>query len=179
MLINSVAHPEDIGRAGEAPKMPKASKRLAWEDKFRRPEVAELFSHYPSKQLATVAEAIRNRLREFTEVQESVQWQGTPWRWTFTYTCELDPTRAWAYLIPDPAKVQLCIPLTTPMVQSLPMRRLKKVVRDGIVYSKFVAGTYWPCWDVQSKANLDELFDLAARKHKYIHIGTEMVSGPA
>lgn len=159
--------------------MPTSKSRLSWEDKFRRPAAAELFAHYSSKQLASVAETARNRLLEFTEVRESIQWQGMPWRWTFTFTCELDPTRAWAYLVPDPVKLQLCIPLTTQMVQCLPMRRLKKVVRDGIVYSKFVAGTYWPCWEIPTKSSLDELLDLAARKHKYIHIGAELVSSPA
>jgi len=166
------------GEVREASIMPMVKTRLAWEDKFRRPKVEELFDHYPSKQLEAVAQAARARLREFTEVEEKIEWQGMPWRWTLTYTCEMDPTRAWVYLIPDPAKVQLCIPLTTSMVQSLPMRRLKKVIRDGIVYSKFVAGTYWPCWDVPAKTNLEELIDLAGRKHKYVRVGSDLVTTP-
>jgi len=157
--------------------MPMSTTRSAWENKFREPSVNELFEHYSNKQVAAVAEAARARLTEFANVKESIQWLGMPWRWTLVYNCDFDTTRAWAYLVLDPAKVQLCLPITTAMVQTLPLRRLKKNIRDGIVYSKVVAGTYWPTWEVPSKTSLDDLIDLAARKHKYIHLGSETVAG--
>jgi hypothetical protein len=112
-------------------------------------------------------------------VRESVQWLATPWRWTLVYSCELDPTRALTYLVPDPAKPQVCVPLTTAMMQAIPLRRLKKNIREGIIYSKVVAGTFWPTWDLTSRTAGEDVLDLIQRKHKYIHLGQESMAGMA
>jgi len=151
--------------------------KTSWENKFREPPIEDLLTHFPNKQLAGVMEAARDRLTTYPNVVERVQWLGMPWRWAMVYSCEPDPTRALAYLVPDPAKVQISIPLTTAMLQTMPIRRLRKVIRDGILYSKFVAGTYWPCWEVTSRNSLDDLLDLVSRKHKYIHLGVESLAG--
>ena len=93
------------------------------------------------------------------------------------FACDPDPTRAFAYIIPDPGKLQICVPLVVPMVQVLPLRRLKKYIRDGIVYSKFVGGVYWPTWELSVKSHLDDIMDLCQRKHKYIFSGNPNIVG--
>jgi len=142
--------------------------RLAWEDQFRMPSLDELRNHYP-KQLGNLISAARDRLLEFDGVEEEIAWQGLPWRWTLTYRCPEDPTRAWAYLVPDPEKPKISMPLTQEMVAALPMRRLKKFVRDGVVFARRVENVYWATWEITNRAQLDEVLDLAKRKHQFIN----------
>ncbi len=141
-------------------------KRTAWEDRFREPTPEELLRSITSQVGGELAREFRKRLLAFDGVSEKPDWQGVPWRWTLVYTCVMDPTRAFAYIIPDPAKAQLSIPLTAAMVQTLPLKRMKKAARDGILYSRFVAGVYWPCWQLDAVSQLDELFEIVQRKYR-------------
>jgi hypothetical protein len=145
----------------------KAPTRLAWEDRFTRPSLDELKGHY-NKQLAGMFEAARSRLREFEGVEEQLTWMGLPWRWTLRYAIEGDPTDAWVYLVPDPLGVEVTIPLTMQMIDSMPTKRLKKHVRDGITFGKRVGEVTWASWQPATKGPLDEVLDVAKRKHKYL-----------
>jgi len=145
----------------------KLPERTAWEDRFTEPTVEQMKSHY-GKQLLTLFDSARERLLEFDGVEESVSWQGLPWRWTALYTVAGDPTPAWTYLVPDPEGVVLCVPLNASIVGSMPMKRLKKHIRDGIYMAKQVHETIWATWQVSAKTQLDEVLDVSKRKHKYI-----------
>lgn len=142
--------------------------RLAWEDQFRIPTLDDLRNHYP-KQLGNLISLARERFLQFEGVEEEILWQGLPWRWTLTYSCPEDPTRAWAYLVPDPEKPKISMPLTQDMVAALPMRRLKKFVRDGVLLARRVENVYWATWEITNRAQLDEVLDLAKRKHQFIN----------
>lgn len=142
--------------------------KSAWSDKFRQPSEDELRTGL-SKPLQQVFDDARQRLNEIESGNESVVWQGVPWRWTFVYTAEgAGEARALAYVIPDPARLQICVPLTNEIVERLPLKRMKKSIRDGVVFARHVAGVSWPTWDIPTKTALDEVFELIARKHAMI-----------
>lgn len=142
-------------------------KRAAWEDRFREPTPDELLKALTGPGAEAAAE-LRSRLLALSGVGEQTAWQGVPWRWALVYTCQMDPTRAFSYIIPDPARVQVAVPLTAAMVQSLPLKRMKKAVRDGIMFSRFVAGVYWPAWALETVGQLDELYEIVQRKYRGI-----------
>lgn len=142
----------------------KASKpRIAWEDRFAAPEVPELLDAL-ARQQATLVEQARDGLRALGEVSESVVWHGIPWRWTFAFAFEDEPERPWAYLVPQPGRPLLSIPLTAEVVSALPMKRLSKGVRDAIAGATLVGGVYWPQWPLTSRAQVDELILIARRR---------------
>jgi hypothetical protein len=141
-------------------------KRVAWEDKFRQPTQEELIRSITGAEPAEHLRELRKRLLSLEGVNERVEWQGVPWRWTLVYSCAMDPTRAFAYLVPDPAHPQVAIPLTVAMVQTIPLKRMKKAVRDGVMFSKFVAGVYWPCWQLEAFPQIDELSEILQRKYR-------------
>jgi uncharacterized membrane protein YgcG len=152
---------------GEAERMTAHTpKRVAWEDRFREPAADELLKALAAHPAAEHLRELRKRLGTFQGVQERIQWQGVPWRWTFVYACDLDPTRAFAYLVPDPAKPQVAIPLTVAMVEALPLKRMKKAVRDAVLFSKFVAGVYWPAWSLEAGVPVEELGEILQRKYR-------------
>lgn len=149
-------------------------ERQAWDNRFETPTFELLQAHY-NKQMGSLLAAARERLLSFEGVSEDVSWQGLPWRWTLVYTLSGDPTRAWAYLIPDPESPQVSMPLTEAMIEALPMRRLKKHVRDGINGARKVAETRWAWWMVANRPQLDDVLDIAKRKHDFLRTG----GGPA
>jgi hypothetical protein len=151
----------------------------AWSDKFSLPTVDELKSLQP-KPLQSMFQKCRQKLLEHGHT-EVVQWQGVPWRWSLVYTAgkdDLDPMmnfqpsaepsaaspRAFAYLIPDPARLQLCIPLTTQQIEQVGLKKFKKPIRDGIAFARSVGGVWWPTWEIPSLAALDEVLELAKKK---------------
>ncbi|HVZ93420.1 MAG TPA: hypothetical protein VG797_02815 [Phycisphaerales bacterium] len=142
-------------------------QRTAWEDRFKTPTFEDLRSHY-NKQLSSLIEMTRERLMSFPGVTEEVSWEGLPWRWTLTYRCPDDPTRAWAYLVPDPVAPKVSMPLTADMIGAFPMHRMKKHIRDGVTGARVVGPIHWATFAVSSKAVLDDVLDLAKRKHQFV-----------
>lgn len=134
--------------------------RAAWEDRFRRPTVDELLSGL-NKQLLGLADAWRERMAE-AGLREELSWQGIPFRWTLVYRSEARPDRAVAYLVPQPVKAYLSIPIASDAVSRLPMRRLSKAVRDSLGAASLVNGQYWAQWELTSKAQLEELALIAS-----------------
>jgi hypothetical protein len=139
--------------------------KCAWSDKFRMPSIDELRAGL-AKQGQSVFDDARRRLNELDGVTETLVWEGVPWRWTLVYTgpSGTEP-RVIAYLIPDPQRIQLCVPLSQDHVDRLPLKRMKKSLRDGIVFARNVAGMWWPTWDVPSKTAVEEVLDLVSRRH--------------
>lgn len=140
-------------------KAPKP--RIAWEDRFGAPDASELLDALARPHTVLVEQA-RDGLRALGEVTESVVWHGIPWRWTFAFADE--PERPWAYLVPQPGRPLLSIPLTAEVVTALPMKRLSKAVRDAIAGATLVGGVYWPQWPLTSRAQVEELVLIARRR---------------
>lgn len=147
--------------------------KSVWTNKFDAPKVARLRDAY-APPLIPVFEAARELLTKLEGVDEQVAWQGLPWRWTVVYTgpggegTDLGSGRAFAYLIPDPAKLQICIPLTHAQVALMPLRKFKKAVRDGITFARAVNGVCWPTWDLPTKVAVDEVAEVIKRKHRIL-----------
>lgn len=154
---------EDQAHMGYSPK----KTRSAWEDKFRTPSIADLRQHY-NRQLGNLLDTARERFLAFPGVKEELSWQGLPWRWTILYMSPDDPGRPWVYLVPDPEKPKISMPLTTETIGALPMQRLKKHVRDGVLAGRMVAGVHWATWEVTSKAQLQDVMELAESARKFM-----------
>lgn len=145
----------------------KPQSRIPWEDQFRMPSLDALRSHY-NHQLEKLVETAREKLLAHDCVREDIQWMGLPWRWTLVYRYPGDSTHAWAYLIPHRDSPILATPLTTKMIESFPMSRLKKYIREGLDHGQSVADMHWVAWKVTNKTHLELVLDLLNRKRKFI-----------
>lgn len=143
------------------------SGRLPWTDQFSEPEIPQLLNHL-DRQTKLLLETAREMVAGRAGVDEQLAWHGLPWRWTLVYLHPEDPTRALAYLVPDPQAPKISVPLTPEMVQKLPLKRMKKLVRDGIELGNQINTVIWACWDITSEAQLEEILDIVQRKHAYI-----------
>lgn len=142
--------------------------RSAWSDKFQMPSLQDLRLGL-AKPLQSVFDDAREAITELDGISEQLAWQGVPWRWTLVYnlTEQSGEGRSLAYLVPDPQRLQICVPLTQEQIEKLPIKRMKKSIRDGVVFARSVAGVWWPTWEIASKAALDEVLELVTKKHKF------------
>ncbi len=140
--------------------------RQAWQDRYRTPAIQSLRDGL-DRVNAHIFDHARKSFLSMEGVGESVVWMGIPWRWTVLYgSTGPESGGSLAYLIPQPGRFQLAVPLTTEMVSALPVKRLSRYVRDGITFAPRVEGVFWARWDVGAKAAFDELFEVVRRKHQ-------------
>ena len=139
-----------------------ATSRAPWADRFRTPDVDDLLAPHAGPMVELI-ESARKRLLELDGIQETIVWRGIPWRWTFEY--QFHGSSGWASIIPEPDRPQIALPLPIDVIESLPMRRLKKAIRDGIIHGREVRRTRWCSWDITTMTQLDDIMDLVRRKH--------------
>lgn len=144
-------------------KAPKP--RIAWEDRFQQPGAGELLAPFHKQHTFLLTHA-RDGLASLPGVVESIEWRGVPWRWSFVYRIEGDGERPWAYLVPQPGRPVLALPLDTSLAGSSTVRKMSRGVRDTILFSTQVAGVFWPQWELNSRTQLEEVLSLAKRKHE-------------
>lgn len=142
-----------------------------WLDRFKQPTAAALLAELPAQKLG-LFETVREKLPETTDAVETLGWHGIPWRWCFAY--EVGKKRKgsdelpFAYLIPDPERPRLCLPLEGSVVATVKPRQISKTIREGIVYATRVADVFWTTWDLQSKAGLEDILSLVRFKHEVL-----------
>jgi hypothetical protein len=132
--------------------------RRAWDDRFHAPKADDLMGGIEKQWRAAVVHA-RAGLRRDSDTSEEIAWQGV-WRWTLTYRHASAPERAWAYIIPDPAKPRLCIPMTEAAVDVLVVERTPKFVREALAFAPMVDGVRWPVWELQTRRQTESILGL-------------------
>lgn len=142
--------------------------RLAWEDRWVKPSLGQLLGPIKDPN-RTMIENLVAQLDDFDKVERNVTWYGDAWKWTIQYVQrkpESGKDQILCYLIPKSEGPLVCVPLTSQLIQKLPMRRLGKVVREGIMSAKCAVATYWATWAPNNRTEVDHLMDLMKRKHK-------------
>ncbi|MBX3357617.1 MAG: hypothetical protein KF745_04235 [Phycisphaeraceae bacterium] len=139
--------------------------RSTWEDRFRAPAPSELRGHYRNKTLCGIAESVQQALSRLANVDERLCWEGLPWRWTWVYSLRgLD--QSLAYLIPDPDRPQLAVPIPASLVDRLGIAQMRRTVRDVMSHARLVGGIYWPSWDLLTKVDAEEVIEIVVKRHR-------------
>jgi hypothetical protein len=137
--------------------------RSAWTDRFQTPSARALETDLPEPHLAVVR-AVRSGFQGLDDVVESIEWTGIPMRWSFVYRLK-GQNRALAYLVPDPSKPTLVLPLTYDDIEAILKRTSPKFIREGIVHATEVDRVRWAQWPLTSLSQVKELTRLAPCKH--------------
>lgn len=135
----------------------------AWSDRFQAPEPETLETALQDSAHALFMKA-RTRLDEFEDATCTIRWLGVPWRWSYVYALK-GTSEVLAYLVPEPTKPQICVPMDYDALERVASRRLSRTIRDGIVFAANVGGTRWASWELQSENQLDEILSLVSAKH--------------
>jgi hypothetical protein len=135
--------------------------RKAWEDRYRTPTVQGLLLALDKPQLDLV-QWVRAALCGMDGVEEALSWQGIPWRWTLSYAAA-SGERPWAYLVPQPTRPLLALPLDPEVVAEVAERKYSKLIKDGVLLAPVVGGVRWTHWELTSKMQAEEVLALARR----------------
>jgi hypothetical protein len=137
--------------------------RSVWDDRFHAPAANDLIVGIDKQWRSAVTHARAVLLRD-EDIREQIAWQGV-WKWTLTFRHAGVPERAWAYLIPDPAKPRLCVPMSEAAVDGLSVSKTPKFVRESLAFAPIVDGVRWPVWELQTRQQTDGILGLLASKH--------------
>ena len=148
--------------------------RLPWEDRWSQPTYDELWE--PQKEHhKRLLPAFLEGLQKFEDLEHTLAWHGTAWCWTIEVNMpsadlggKAADQESFAYIVPRPETPLICIPLTDETIESMPMRRLNRFVRDGIKGAKQSVEQHWGKWTPTAQAEVDHLLDLVKRKIKHI-----------
>jgi hypothetical protein len=143
-----------------------SSPRLPWHDRFCTPTVDQLREALPPPRRHAF-DLLRASLLELHGVKEHCAWHGECWRWTIEYRVSrsMEPL---AVIVPSPDDLQLAVPLSREFTQALPMKRLKRPVRDGLELAQEPFDTRWGVWSISSKSLIDDLQDLVELKLQHL-----------
>lgn len=147
------AHP--LADSGGSMATTSFKPRSSWSDRFREPTILDLQAELCERHRALFIEA-RDGFGLVEGVCESVEWAGIPMRWSIVYRID-GQERAVAYLVPDPAKLALVLPLTAVRVESILAGRISRIVRQSIVHASTVDGVRWVQWFLTSSVQVKEL----------------------
>jgi hypothetical protein len=130
--------------------------RGAWSDRFRTPSMDDLLGPLPraARTAMVHASATLTTARGFTE---SLRWHGV-WKWSCSYESPAATERAAAYLIPDPQRPRLCVPVCSSAAAMLQTRSTPAFIRHALESCPVVDGVHWPIWQVEGKQMINELF---------------------
>jgi hypothetical protein len=140
--------------------------RIPWQDRFRRPTPEQLRKGLPRAH-GRLFDLTRRRLREAGELVESVGWYGQSWRWAIEYrsTAHDEPV---VVLIPCPDDLQMAMLLDPDFIDALPIKRMKRAVRDGLELARPPFDTRWGVWSISQSAVVEDLKDLLVRRLRHL-----------
>lgn len=135
------------------------------EDRFREPTIEQLRAGL-HEDARDAFDRLRTHLAALDDVSESLGWHGGTWGWCLEYRApgEDDPMAMLAAMPEDP---QLVMPLDPTFVETLPVRRLKRGVRDGLDLGLEPFDVPWAIWSIHPPNLLDELSDLLDRRRAW------------
>lgn len=145
---------------------PKGYERSAWEDRFNRPTIERLRTCLGAA-AAKLFDRVRRDLLSLEGVTEGFAWHGDCWRWTIEFRTK-HSDEPLAVIVPSPHDLQLAVPLDPEFVGSLPQRRMKRSVRDGLGLAQEPFDTRWGVWSIQSGGLLEDLVDLVEQKLQHL-----------
>lgn len=137
----------------------------AWQDRFNTPDVATLRKGFDAE-AADAFDRIRKDLLAVDTVREELAWYGQSWGWSIEYHMDgIDGPLA--VIIPAPEDVQMAMTIDSDFLAQLPLRRMKRAIRDGLDLASPPFDTSLAVWSLQPVHILDDLMDLVERRLKF------------
>jgi hypothetical protein len=139
--------------------------RIAWTDQFNTPTVPQLRAALEAT-IQKMFDRIRKRMLAIDGASERLRWHGECWRWTIEFHGPGggDPL---AVIVPSPENFLLAMPTSIEFLQSLPQRRMKRFVRDGLELAQEPFDTRWSIWSPATTGLLDEVLDVIERGARF------------
>jgi len=170
-----------------------SNPRLAWQDRWSKPDLETILSGLKPHHRRAFNQMMQ-QLEALGGVSKSLIWYGPGWKWTLQFVHSAprkaanrkngrdaaapapaaplgatDPGEALCYLVPDSLMPLVCVPLRSEVIDHLPLKRLSKYIRDGIVVAKCAVAIHWAVWSPAGDSDTGLVMDLINRKYKFIN----------
>lgn len=142
--------------------------RLPWENRWVQPSVEQLLKPLTA-QRSRLLELIMAEVAEYKAVRQQIVWYGPGWNWTIQYPFvngKEHETDILCYLVPKVENPVVCVPLSDVEISRIPVRRLNKLIREGIRVSRCAVSIHWATWTPTNQSEVGHLIDLLKRKQK-------------
>ncbi len=142
----------------------------AWENRWSEPQTQQLIDGLQSEHCPLIKTLVK-QISGYKHVKQSLSWFGVAWKWTIQLNVhrpggkQLDTL---CYIVPNRVAPIVCIPLLRETIDKLPMRRLTKLIRNGIQLADRAVDIYWATWSLTNPADIPPVVDLIKRKHKIL-----------
>ncbi len=152
--------------------------RLPWVNRWDHPTMDSLLAPIQD-QSRKALKTLMQQVAGLENLEQRLHWYGPAWRWTIEYRFAEDfpvgdgDPEAVCYFVPNAERPVICVPLNDAHVEKLPMRRLNKLVRNGIRSAKCAVSVHWATWNLTASAEVPHLFDLIKRKRKLMIAAAE------
>lgn len=151
------------------------STESPWENRWVTPTTDDLMAGLNEQQVKLINGLI-DRVMELGDLDMELEWYGVSWKWSFQLIMpdlegQPDERDKLLYFVPNPEAPTICIPLTDDMIESMPLKRLNRYVRDGVKHGKQAVNIHWAVFTPSAQTEIDHLFDLIKRKHKFLTAG--------
>jgi len=144
----------------------KAQPPSAWEDRWNAPTLEALLAPLDENRHKQIT-ALIDRISEYPGIGHKLIWHGVSWRWCLQMNLHTEAgEREFAYIVPHPETPTIWFPMSSHVVDRLPMRRLNRYIRDGIRSAKMAVDVHWAKWPPTAGTEVEHLMDLVKRLHK-------------
>jgi hypothetical protein len=137
-----------------------------WQDRFRTPDTTALRKSVDPEAVDSY-DRIRGHLLKIDGITEAPGWHGSTYCWCLEYRLP-DRDEPMAILIPSPIDLQLAMPIDHEFLEQLPIRRMKRAIRDGLDLASPPFDTTWAIWSLVPGSFLEELEDVIDRRVRFL-----------
>ncbi len=154
--------------------------RTAWQERWRKPTLEQLLELLKPHQRRNF-EVLMAFMDESSRLSRHITWFGTGWKWTINdqYRDEQGNEAQFLYLVPNVVQPLVCLPMTAAFIETVPLRRLSKFVREGIRSAKCAVDLHWATWTPGPESEANQLVDLLKRKLKFLERESDTDSATA
>ena len=142
---------------------------LAWQDRWSEPTLDELLADLTAQQRRSIKKLMA-KIADLNPIHQDLVWYGPSWKWTIRFMLDAQPpeddSQVLCYIVPSIEQPLACVPLADPVIETLPMRRLSKYIREGIRSAKRAVEISWASWSFQTDSEANLISDLVRRKHQ-------------
>ena len=143
--------------------------RSAWQERWKQPTLEQLLELLKPHQRRNF-EVLMAFMNESPHLKRDITWYGTMWKWTihYQYADGRGQEAQFLYLVPNVEQPLVVLPMTAAFIESVPLRRLSKFVREGIRSAKCAVDLHWATWTPGPESEANQLVDLLRRKLKFL-----------
>ena len=145
---------------------PPTYERLTWIDRFNVPTIEKLRQDLPPHAQETFDD-FHGQFQEITGIEAQPMWYGHSWYWAIGYSWGPSGTPL-AVIVPNPEDLQLAIQFDRDLIESMPMERMKRAVRDGLDLAREPFHTQWAVWSIAGTKLVDDLLQVIELKRQHL-----------